>query len=183
MSQIGFLNTGYIIKLWTCAKYVRKQSVPKQFQDGLHYSFGHVWSMYRSSPFRSKLNTGYITTLDMCEVCTEAVHYVANWTQVSLQLWTCRKTLKNNYITALDMCEVCTEAVHSVTIWTQVTSQLWTCVKYAEAVHSVAIWTQVTLQLWTCVKYAEAVHSVAIWTPVTVQLWTCVKYVPKQFIP
>ena len=28
-----------------------------------------------SSPFRSTLNTGYITALDMCEVCTEAVHH------------------------------------------------------------------------------------------------------------
>ena len=28
-------------------------------------------------PFRSTLNTGYITGLDMCKVCTEAVHSVA----------------------------------------------------------------------------------------------------------
>ena len=27
--------------------------------------------MYRSSPFRSTLNTGYITGLDMCALCTE----------------------------------------------------------------------------------------------------------------
>ena len=33
--------------------------------------------MYRSSPFRSTLNMGYITALDMCEVCTEAVYSVA----------------------------------------------------------------------------------------------------------
>ena len=33
--------------------------------------------MYRSSPFRSTLNTGYITALDMYEVCTEAVHSAA----------------------------------------------------------------------------------------------------------
>ena len=33
--------------------------------------------MYRSSPFRSTLNTSYITGLDMCKVCTEAVHSVA----------------------------------------------------------------------------------------------------------
>ena len=44
--------------------------------------------MYRSSPFRSTLNTGYITALDMCEVCTEAVHSVAPWTRVASQLWT-----------------------------------------------------------------------------------------------
>ena len=31
----------------------------------------------RSSPLRSTLNTGYITGLDMCKVCTEAVHCVA----------------------------------------------------------------------------------------------------------
>ena len=30
--------------------------------------------MYRISPFRSTLNTNVITGLDMCEVCTEAVH-------------------------------------------------------------------------------------------------------------
>ena len=33
--------------------------------------------MYRSSPFRSTLNRGYITCLGMCKVCTEAVHSVA----------------------------------------------------------------------------------------------------------
>ena len=95
--------------------------------------------MYRSSPFRSTLNTGYITALDMCEVCTEAVHSVALWTRVTSQLWTCvqyvrsspfRSTLNTGYITALDMCEVCTEAVHSVAPWARVTSQLWTSVKY-----------------------------------------------------
>ena len=30
--------------------------------------------MYRSSPFRSTLNRDYITGLDMCKVCTEAVY-------------------------------------------------------------------------------------------------------------
>ena len=29
--------------------------------------------MYWSSPLRSTLNTGYITVVDMCQVCTEAV--------------------------------------------------------------------------------------------------------------
>ena len=47
--------------------------------------------MYRSSPLRSTLNTGYITGLDMCKVCTEAVHSVALWTRVTLQFWTCVK--------------------------------------------------------------------------------------------
>ena len=44
-----------------------------------------------SSPLRSTLNTGYITGLDMCKVCTEAVHCVALWTRVTLQVWTCVK--------------------------------------------------------------------------------------------
>ena len=66
--------------------------------------------MYRSSPFRSTLNTSYITGLDMCEVRTEAVHSVALWTRVTSQVWTCvkylmyrsspfRSTLNTSYIT------------------------------------------------------------------------------------
>ena len=47
--------------------------------------------MYRSSPFRSTLNTNVITGLDMCKVCTEAVHSVALWTRTSSQVWTCVK--------------------------------------------------------------------------------------------
>ena len=47
--------------------------------------------MYRSSSLRSILNTGYITGLDMCDVCTEAVHCVAFWTRVTSQVWTCVK--------------------------------------------------------------------------------------------
>ena len=49
--------------------------------------------MYRSCPLRSTLNTGYITVtgLDMCKECTEAVHSVALWTRVTLQVWTCVK--------------------------------------------------------------------------------------------
>ena len=39
--------------------------------------FGHVSSMYRGSRLRSTLNTSYITGLDMCQVCTEAVDCVA----------------------------------------------------------------------------------------------------------
>ena len=57
----------------------------------LHYRFGHVRSMYRSSPLRSTVNTSYITGLDMCKVCTKAVHSVALWTRVTLQVWTCAK--------------------------------------------------------------------------------------------
>ena len=57
----------------------------------------------------------YITGLDMCKVCTEAVHSVALWTRVT---------------SCLDMCKICTEAVHSVALWTRVPSQAWTCLKY-----------------------------------------------------
>ena len=73
--------------------------------------------MYGSSPFRSTLNTGYITALDMCEECIRAGSPFCS-------------TLNTGYITALDMYEVCTEAVHSVALWIRVTLQLETCVKY-----------------------------------------------------
>ena len=109
------LWTRVTLQLWTCVEYVPKQSIPQHFEHGLHYNFGHVWSMYRSSPVRSTLNTSYITGLDMCKVCTEAVLSVALWTRVTL---------------GLDMCKVCTEAVHSVALWTRVTSQVWSCVQY-----------------------------------------------------
>ena len=46
-------------------------------------------SMHRSIPLRSTLNTGYITGLDMCKLCTEAVCCVALWTRVTSQVWTC----------------------------------------------------------------------------------------------
>ena len=57
--------------------------------------------MYRSSPFRSNLNTDYIAGLDMSKYLPKQ--------SIPLQFNT-------GYITALDMCEVCTEAVHSVAI-------------------------------------------------------------------
>ena len=41
--------------------------------------------MYRSSPLRSTLNTGYIKVRACVRVCTEAVHCVALWTQVTLR--------------------------------------------------------------------------------------------------
>ena len=93
--------------------------------------------MYRSSPFRSTLNTGYITGLDMCKVCTDAVHSVALWTRVTL---------------GLGMCKVCTEAVHCVALWTRVTLGLGMCKVCTEAVHCVALWTRVRLKVWVCVR-------------------------------
>ena len=83
------------------------------------------------------LNTGYTTGLDMCKVCTAAVHSVALWTRVTLQVWTCvsmyrsspfRSTFNTGCITGVDTCNIRTEAVHSVALWTQLTLQVWTCV-------------------------------------------------------
>ena len=111
-----------------------------------YISFGHVLSMYRSSPFRSTVNTGYIRFGHVLWVCTEAVHSVALWTRVTF---------------ALDMCWVCTEAVHSVALWTRVTLALDMCWVCTEAVHSVALWTQVTSPLWTCV----ASDQCKVWAP------------------
>ena len=85
------LWTRVTVQVWACVKYVPKQSISKHFEHGLHYRFGHVWSMYRSSPLRGTLNTGYITGLGMRELCTEAVHCVALWTRVTLQAWACVK--------------------------------------------------------------------------------------------
>ena len=53
------------------------------------------------------LNTGYITGLDMCKVCTAAVHSAALGTRPALQVFT-----------GVDMCKVCAEAVsvHSVAL-------------------------------------------------------------------
>ena len=62
---------------WTCVKYEPKQSTPYHFEHERYHRFGHVSSMNRSSPLRTTLNTNVITGLDMCEVCTEAVHCVA----------------------------------------------------------------------------------------------------------
>ena len=46
-------------------------------EDSPRGAFWHVSSMYRGSRLRSTLNTSYITGLDMCQVCTEAVDCVA----------------------------------------------------------------------------------------------------------
>ena len=79
--------------------------------------------MYRSSPFRSTMNTNVITALGMRKVCTEAVHSDS--------------TMNTNVITALGMRKVCTEAVHSVALWTLITA-LGMCKVCTEAIHSVA---------------------------------------------
>ena len=149
--------------------------------------------MYRSSPFRSTLHTGYITALDMCEVRTEAVRSVALWTRATLQLCPCvkyvprsspfRSTLNTGYITALDMCEVRTETVRSVALWTRVTysfGHVWSM--YRSSPFRSTLNTGYITALDMCEVCTEAVHSVALWRRVTLQLWTCVKFVPKQSV-
>ena len=135
------LWTRVTLQLWTCVKYVLKKSIPYHFEHGLHYSFGHVWSMHQSSPFRtSSLNTGYITALDMCEVCTEAVHSVALWTRVTLQLWTCVKYVPKQSIpyhfehglhySFRHVWSMYRSSPFRSTLNRGYTLQLWTCVKY-----------------------------------------------------
>ena len=75
----GALWTRVTLHVWTCVKYVPKQSIPEHFEHGLHYMFGHVYSIYRSSPFRSTLNTGYITLgHSTCVVKTCQFHGAVN---------------------------------------------------------------------------------------------------------
>ena len=127
------------------------------------------------------LNTGYTTGLDMCKVCTAAVHSVALWTRVALQVWThvsmyrsspFRSTLNTGYITGVGMCKLCTEAGHCVsTLNTGYITGVDMCKVCTEAVHSVALWTRVTLQVWTCVKYVPKQSIPQQLTP-TVAFWS-----------
>ena len=103
-------------QLWTRVKYVQKQSIPLHLEHGLHRRFGHVWSMYRSSPLRSTLNTGYITALDMCEVCTEAVHFVALSTRLHHSF---------GHVWSMYRC-----SPFRIRTLTRTSSQVWACVKY-----------------------------------------------------
>ena len=76
--------TRVTLQVWACVKCVPRQSIAEHVEHELHYRFGHVQSMYRSSRLRSTLNTSYITGLSMCKVCTEAVH--------SVECYMCAKT-------------------------------------------------------------------------------------------
>ena len=81
--------------------------------------------MYGSSPFRSTLNTGYITALDMLKYVPKqstakhfehGLHHSFGHVCSMYGSSPFRSTLNTGYITALDMCEVCTEAVHCVAL-------------------------------------------------------------------
>ena len=187
------LGTRVTLQLETCVKYVPKQSIPQHFEHGLHHNFGHVWSMYRSSPFRSTLNTGYITTLDMCEVCTEAVHSVALWTRVTLQLWTCVKFVRKQSIPQRFEHGLHCNFGH---VWSMYRSNpfrstlitglhynfghVWSMYRSSPFRSTLNSGYITTLDM--CEVCTEAVHSVALWTRVTLQLWTCVKYVSRLWI-
>ena len=124
------------------------------FRSTLKTNVLHVSSMYQSSPFRSTANRNDITGLDMCQVCTEAVHSAARRTRTISQVCTYVKyVLKHSVALWTQTCQVCTEAVHSV-LW----KRTW----------------------YMCQVCTEAAHSVALWTRTLPQVWTCVKYVPKQ---
>ena len=71
------LNTSYIRSLgFGHVSSMYRGSPLRSTLNTSYIRFGHVSSMYRGSPLRSTLNTSYIG-LDMCQVCTEAVHCVA----------------------------------------------------------------------------------------------------------
>ena len=153
-------------QLWTCAKYVPKQSTASTLNTGYIAStaFGHAWSKYRHSPFRTTLNTGYITALDMCAVCGTAQHFEHELHHSFGHAWSMyrRSPLRSTF----------EKAVHSVALWTWVTSHLWDmCEVCTEAVHCVALnWnTGYITALDMCEVCTEAVHSVALWTRVTSQ--------------
>ena len=175
-------------------RYVPKQSIPKHLEHGLHHRFGHVWSMYRISPFCSTLNTSYITGLDMCEGCTEAVHSVAPWTLVTSQVWTCVKYVPKQSIPKHLEHELHHRFGH---VWSMYRISPFCSTLKHELHHRFGhVWsmyrsspfrstlnTSYITGLDMCEVCTEAVHSVALWTRVTSQVWTCVKYVPKQSIP
>ena len=173
-------------------RYVPKQSSPYHFEHGLHHSFGHVWGMRRSSPFRTTLNTDYITALDMCAVCWTAQHFEHGLHHSFGHAWSMyrrsplRSTSENGLHHSFGHVWSMYWSSPFRTTLNTVTSQLWDmCEVCTEAVHCVALnWnTGYTTALDMCEVCTEAVHSVALWTRVTSQLWTCVKYAAELPIP
>ena len=108
----------------------------KHFEHERYHSFGHVWSMYRSNPFRSTFYTNVVTALGMCKVCTGAIHSLALWTRTLSQHWAMRI--------------VGTEAVQSVAHWTWTLSQVWTQTMYGSSPLRITLSTNVItgLDMW-----------------------------------
>ena len=134
------LWTRTLSQVWTCVKYVPKQSIPQHFEHERYHRFGHVSSMYRSSPFRIALGTRTLSQVWTCVkyVPKQSIAYhfkherYHRFGHVSSMYRSSpfRSILNTNVITGLDMCQVCTEAFHSAALWTRTLSQVWTCVKY-----------------------------------------------------
>ena len=82
----GSFFEAFFVSLWYRQHFRRPfcQVYLRNCEHKLHHRFGQT-------AFRSILNTSYITGLDMCEVCTEAVHSAALWTRVTSLVWTCVK--------------------------------------------------------------------------------------------
>ena len=133
-------NMSIFFGLWKWGSFFEPFFVSLWYRLHFRRTFCQVRNMYRSSPFRSSLNTSYITSLDMCEICTETVKSEAPWTRVTSQVWTCVKYVPNQSIPK--------HLEH------ELHHRFWTCVKYVPKQSiSVAPWTLVTSQVWTCVKY------------------------------
>ena len=161
------------------------------FEHELHYRFGHVCTMYRSSPFRSTLNTSYIRFGHVCTMyrsspfrSTLNTGYIGFGHVCTMYRSSpFRSTLNTSYSRFGHVCTMYRSSPFRSTLNTGYITGLDMCALCTEAVHSVPLWTRVTLGLDMCALCTEAVHSVALWTRVTLQVWTCVHYVPKQSIP
>ena len=81
----GILTCPYFLGPENGVRFLRRFS----FRCGVGSIF--VALFVKSSFGTCTVNTSYITGLDMCKVCTEAVHSVALWTRVTSQVWTCVK--------------------------------------------------------------------------------------------
>ena len=69
-----------------------------EFVEFLTCSFQQIIIATLIAPFRSTSNTGCITCLGMCKVCSEAVHSIALKTRVTLHVWACVKCVPKQSI-------------------------------------------------------------------------------------
>ena len=141
--------------------------------------------MYRSSPLRSTLNTGYIASLDMCKVCTEAVHSVALWTRVTLQVWTCVKHVpKQSIARALNMCASAKNVIiptppHPTPPYPMWCVRGWLCVeKMMQNCACVYLWLQSVCAgdsgKWLCAHVTPVCVRGWLWVEKMMQICACV---------
>ena len=128
----------------------------------------------------------------MCEVCTEAVHFVALWTRVTLRcghVWSMyrssprcealstRVTLRCGHVWSMYRSSPLRSTLNTSYI------KVRTCVKYVSKQYCVALWTRVTLRCGLCEVCTEAVHCVALWTRVTLRcghVWSMYRSSPLR---